>query len=376
MQLLERILFPTDFGESANVALESVITIAKKFDSEIILLHVFREETLNQQLKDAVQEKMKVFSDVIEEAGVNCTADVVYGDYASKIIEIADRMDVNLILLGAGNPSKGIFKLGSNSTKIIRNSTQPVWVIEKNKPVATNTVLCPVDFSEESKIALDNAVHLCRRFGSKLIVLHVIQSLDSEYKELGVAEENADNESVNAIPADFDDFLKGFNLAGVEWEKQLRLGDPTEEIVDTISSFGAGLVIMGSAGKSGWQRFFVGSVAEKVTQQVPCSFIISKSESLIQLKLEKELKDIDAIYDEGVQLAKDGYTKKAIASWKRCTGINEFYLKAWGAIATAYESLGDEENAKLYSNTKARIQRSIWDQQVEADLRGKHHLYK
>ena len=134
--------------------------------------------------------------------------------------------------------------------------------------------------------------------------------------------------------------------------------------------------MMGSAGKSGLKRFFIGSVAEKVMRKVPCSFIVIKSESLISLDLEKGLTDIDSLFQEGVQLEKDGYTDEAIAIWKQCTSKNEYYLKAWAAIAVVYESLGDKENAKKYTDIRNRIQRSIWDTQVEADLRSKHRLFK
>ena len=62
------------------------------------------------------------------------------------IIEVAEKEKVNLILLGAGKSRKMEFKLGSNSEKIINNSTVPVWIIEKDKPVSIDTILCPIHF--------------------------------------------------------------------------------------------------------------------------------------------------------------------------------------------------------------------------------------
>ena len=264
------------------------------------------------------------------------------------------------------------FKLGSNSEKIIKNSSVPVWVIEKDKPVSIDTILCPIDFSDESKLALDDAIHLCRRYDSKLIIMHVIKSLSEEYSDIGL--EVDEPAWVNKIEREFESFLMDMNLSGISWKKELKGGNPSGEIMEFIGSNNVGLVVMGSTGKSGLRKFVLGSVTEKVTRKVPCSFVVIKSESLIHLTLEKGLTDIDALFQEGVQLEKDGYIDEAIAIWKRCTSKNEYYLKAWGALASVYRKSGDESKAKNYSDIKKRIQRSIWDTEVEADLRGKNNL--
>lgn len=376
MQLIKKILFPTDFGESMDVALRSVIDIAKKFDSEIILLHALPEKISNDHLKDLVSVKMKEFTDKIKAEQIRCYFELISGNSADVILEVAERKKVNIILLGAGRSRKMEFKLGSNSEKIIRNSSVPVWIIEKDKPILMNTILCPVDFSDESRLALDNAIHLCRRFESKLIIMHVIKSLSDEYSDIGVDLDEEKPEWIKKISAEFDSFIMEMNLSGILWEKELKFGDPSNEIIELISSNNVGLIVMGSTGKSGLSRFLIGSVTEKVTRKVPCSFIVIKSESLIHLNLEKGLTDIDALFQEGIQLEKDGYTDEAIAIWKRCTSINEYYLKAWGALVSVHENLGDMENAKKYNDIKQRIQRSIWDTQIEADLRGKHKLFK
>ena len=323
---------------------------------------------------------MENFAAEIEEEQIKCSFELISGNSADVIIDTAERKRVNLIILGAGKARKMEFKLGSNSEKVIRNSSMPVWVIEKDKPRCgegrLKNILCPVDFSDESKLALDNAIHLCRRYDSKLIIVHVIKSLSSEYSDIGDDIDFMEPDWIKKISAEFDSFLKEINLSGITWEKELKLGDAYEEIIKSIPSSEVGLVVMGSTGKSGFKRLFLGSVAEKVARKVPCSFVFIKSQSLIHLNLEKGLTDIDSIFQEGVQLEKDGYPEEAIAMWKRCTTINEYYLKAWGRIASAYEALGDKDKAKNYTDIKNRIQRSIWETQIEADLKGKHTLFK
>jgi nucleotide-binding universal stress UspA family protein len=373
MNLIEKILFPTDFGESMDVALTSAVKIATQFESELILLHVLPENVTTDSLKSLVNERMQEFVATLKSKNVNCRYELLTGDFPEVIIKTAEREDVNLILLGAGKGRKKEFRLGSNSEKIIRKSSMPVWVIEKMKQANLDSILCPVDFSEESKLALDSAIHLSRRFNSKLKVLHVVKSYFDRYKEIDL---NIASTSIEKETLALGEFLKEFNLTNLNWEKDIVLGDPANEIFKAIESENIGLLIMGATGKSGIGKLLTGSVTEKISRKVPCSFIITKSESLIQLKLEKNLSDIDALFNEGVQLQKDGYIREAITIWKKCTMINHLYLKAYGAIAFAYEIQGDQVNAKLYNDTKARIQRSIWDEKVIADLRSRHSMYK
>jgi len=371
MQLIKKILFPTDFGESMDVALRSAINIAKKFESEIILLHVLPENISNERLKDLVSIKMKEFEEKIKKEDIKCCFELISGNTCDVIIEVAESKRANMILLGAGRSRKMEFKLGSNSEKIIKNSIVPVWVIEKDKPVSFETILCPVDFSDESKLALDNAIHICRRYDSKLIIMHVEESLGVKYSDIGLDVD--ESVWVAKSTTEFQSFLKDVNLSGVSWDKVLRGGKPSNEIMGFISSNNVGLVVMGSTGKSGLRSFFTGSVTEKVTRKVPCSFVVIKTESLIHLNLEKGLTDIGELFKEGVQLEKDGYTDEAIARWKRCTAKNEYYLKAWGALASVHEKLGETSKAESYHDIKQRIQRSIWDAEIEADLGGKNN---
>lgn len=376
MKLLKKILFPTDFGDSMDVALKSAIDIATKFESELILLHVLPENNTNEQLKSLVSEKMEEFVSQIKEQGVDCYYELISGNPIDVIADTAERKRVNLVLLGASKARKLEHKLGSNSEGIIRTAPMPVWVIEKDKPLTFDTILCPVDFSEESKIALDNTLHLCRRFDSKLKILHVVKSHGEEYSKFNLELTGLEAETREKTDAKFDEFLKDVNLADVSWEKEVIFGDAAEEILKVVSSNNIDLLVMGSTGKKGLKRFLIGSVTQKVSRKVPCSFIISKSKSLVHLQLSSDLEGIDAIFEEGVQLAKDGYTNEAIDAWKKCIVINQLYIKAWSSIAAAYESLGQMEDAKKCRDSRNIIQQSIWDQQVEADLRSKHNLFK
>ena len=376
MKLIERICFPTDFGMSSEIALESVISIAKKFGSEVNIVHVLPKSVMRDKVQSFLDFEMSRCVALLEEQGIKCTSDILNGNHIEKLVSFTKKKKSNLIVLGTGRVGKEKFKLGSNSEKIIRNSSIPVWVIEKDSAVNPSKVLCPIDFSEESILSLENAIHLCRRFKSKLYILHVIKGIDKEYAELGADTSKEQADIVKALELEFDELIKRIDLNGVTWSKEVKIGNPGVEILSAIKEKNIDLVMMGSAGKGALKRFFLGSIAQKVTREVPCSFIISKMEGMIHLKLDREITDIESIYKEGVDLANSGFVEEAIIEWTRCIQMNEFYLKAWGAIAKAHENLGNKEIAASFYASRDRIQHAIWDKQVEAELRSNHFLYK
>jgi universal stress protein E len=105
----------------------------------------------------------------------------------------------------------------------------------------------------------------------------------------------------------FDSFLSKFNLIDLEWEKVIRKGEPAKEILSAISDFNIDLLVMGTTGKYGLGKMVLGSVTEKVIREVPCSFITLKSEDIIDLQLETEIRDLKSHFAVAEQLVKDGF---------------------------------------------------------------------
>lgn len=55
-----------------------------------------------------------------------------------------------------------------------------------------------------------------------------------------------------------------------------REGDPATEILELAQSEGVGLIAVGSHGRTGVQRFLLGSVSSKITSHAPCSVLVIK----------------------------------------------------------------------------------------------------
>jgi nucleotide-binding universal stress UspA family protein len=135
-----------------------------------------------------------------------------------------------------------------------------------------HTVLFPTDFSEPSVTAFPVACVLARDCGARLIVLHV-------------APPPAGNELLE-VRRDPDEYYEGLWAAlralqapaqNVYLEHRLGEGDPSTVIIDVAQDAGAGLIVMGTHGRTGLGRLLMGSVAEQVLRKASCPVLTMRT---------------------------------------------------------------------------------------------------
>jgi nucleotide-binding universal stress UspA family protein len=127
------------------------------------------------------------------------------------------------------------------------------------------TILCPVDFSDFSANALRYALAISKENEAKLILYHVVPDMDrtTTYMELVYAGDPP-QELMKRAKNEMDSFTSEILPAGLEIIKQVEFGPPVEKILDKIKKENVDLVVMGTHGKTGYERFFLGSVTGKI----------------------------------------------------------------------------------------------------------------
>ncbi|MBN1545388.1 MAG: universal stress protein [Syntrophaceae bacterium] len=384
MKLLEKIVFATDFGKDAEDVLQMAGTVAKTFNSELVLMHVVPEIkdsplTLDM-VKEAAKSRLEKFQNKLIEQGVHAGQILIdFGSPFDKIIQLADQLNVNVIMVGSGAKTDiDRFQLGITAEKIVQKANKPVWVVKKGGAKPIERILCPVDFSEPSKRALTNAIHLTRNFQAELVVLTVIQTASSLYPNDLIYGLNSYPQETfrKRQQTEFDTFLRDFNFHNIKWDKVIVEGTPYQEILDIAQKTASDLLIMGSTGKTGLARILMGSVAEKVIREMPCSVLTVKSEHVIRLKLQTEIADIETHFKQGKDLLKKGFPEEALSQFQHCISKDMMFAPAWEGLAAAQEQLGRKDKAKESAEMAKQIRQTLWQQKVEAEIRGRHELFK
>ncbi len=144
----------------------------------------------------------------------------------------------------------------------------------------TQCILCPVDFSEFSRHALDGAVRLARGTHARVVALHVF----------------ANWPAVDVVPSLANNTLPKISLKDVDREALRRLlrefiapyaKEPVtieplvaespavhREILAQAEAIRADLIVMGSHGRSGFERLLLGSITEKVLRAARCPVMV------------------------------------------------------------------------------------------------------
>lgn len=143
--LPQQLLVPVDFSETSQKALDFAIELGQALQARLLLLHVIEAPVLgggpgemgmatayaevieqieadaSRNLEDALQRARK--------AGLECTGELMHGAPFQQIIDVADRQQVDLIVMGTrGHTGLKHLILGSVAEKAVRLAACPVLV--------------------------------------------------------------------------------------------------------------------------------------------------------------------------------------------------------------------------------------------------------
>jgi len=122
------------------------------------------------------------------------------------------------------------------------------------------SILCPIDFSEQSREALVWAAVIAKRRGSELTVLTVVDPMLARVR-VGLNAESALREFVDAtLPEPMRQNLKP--------RLELEVGEAAEKILDASRRESSDLVVMGTQGLGGVRKLMLGSTAQRVLRDI------------------------------------------------------------------------------------------------------------
>lgn len=282
MKQFEKILVATDFSRSGGNALQMATTLARTFGSALFLAHVIPvvkdAPFVVESLKSMVWKRLQDLEKTLGEQGVPVADTLVaIGSPFDEITKLAELLDVNAILVNAGNTwSNGEFILALTPERLARTAKRPVWLVKPQTNPTIRKILCPVDFSNPSRRALANAIRLAKALHAELCVLTVIESLANICASSANVTIEAQERYAQRQRDDFEQFLDGIEFGDVPWTKVIRYGTPHPEILELAAELPADLIVMGSLGRACLPQNWIGSVAERVIRGMPCSVVTMK----------------------------------------------------------------------------------------------------
>lgn len=147
MKEIKNILFATDFSECSDAAFDYALTLARRFESKLCILHVISEpvdlrgfyvphisfDTLEAEVEASARKMLDAFCKKHLQAGDSFSAEVVSGIPFEEIIRFAGKCSADMIVVGThGRGGLDHILFGSTAEKVVRKSPLPVLTIRKN----------------------------------------------------------------------------------------------------------------------------------------------------------------------------------------------------------------------------------------------------
>ena len=258
---MKKILVPTDFSQHAENALRVAAQIAKENNSEILLLHML--ELPHQEIDlvggSSIPEimffKKRAFSNLeklVNEdflKGIKISEIVQFEKAFDGILEVSRKNKVNLIVMGS-HGSSGFQELfiGSNTEKVVRTSEVPVLIIKNGmQEFKAGNLVFASDFSSEIKKPFQQLVEFADLFNSHLNLVMI--NTPNSFRPTHLAKK---------IMNEFmDEFSNNNYSLHVYSDSNIEKG-----ILNFANSIDADLIGMCTHGRTGFARFFNGSVSE------------------------------------------------------------------------------------------------------------------
>lgn len=187
------------------------------------------------------------------------------------LVEAAREAHADLIVVGAREHGH---LLGSTAERVVRSAHTPVFIRRQVVRLPPARVLLPVDLSERAAEALRAGLGFLTQLGEQrggwprvealFVLLDYVHQLSLQFSK----------EQVHGLA---EQELGRFVDAAAEGrpvERRLRVGEVLPEILAEIDSLSADLVILGTHGRGGFQRFLLGSVAEYLARAATCNVLI------------------------------------------------------------------------------------------------------
>ncbi|MFD1648064.1 universal stress protein [Haloarchaeobius litoreus] len=282
--MFEQILVPTDGSECATSAVGYAEDLASHYDATVHVLSVLDSRSA-ENAPEQEQSGSRAEA-IVDEAGAEVSEADLPVERAVRsgvpyrvILEYVSDADIDIVVMGThGRTGVERYLLGSVTEKVLRRSDVPVLTVRDTADGSVHypyeSVLIPTDGSAAAEAAADVGLDVAGRYGSRLNVVSIVDAfsmgLDVRSELMTDALEEAAEEAVDSIADRADD-----SVAGVE--TAVGYGRPYKKLRRYIEDNDVDLVVMGTHGRTGLERYLLGSVTEKIVRTSPVPVLTIRS---------------------------------------------------------------------------------------------------
>jgi nucleotide-binding universal stress UspA family protein len=263
---LQRILVPTDLSDFAAGALAWAALFQRRLGGRLTVLNANQpwvpfdvmEGPAAYTLQTSAEFRSRLTRDLrahverhLPDAGDAVETRIVDQAPAQAILDTAEAIDADLIVMGThGRTGWRRALLGSVAEKVVHHTDRAVLCIPPDTPASIGKILCPVNFTEVARIALEQACTLAATFDAELLLVHVTDPGD----------EAAD------IEGEFAAWIDPYVRTRCRYAHVVASGNAAEETIRLANDTRADLIVLGSQHKRFADASVIGATTERVVR--------------------------------------------------------------------------------------------------------------
>ncbi|MGE5569218.1 MAG: universal stress protein [Rhodospirillales bacterium] len=263
---VNRILLPVDFTKRSLGAARRAADLARRFDAEVLLVHVGTPEQPGGGPMTPDESKIERALSAVLEA-VPFRRFSLTGDPAQRIVDHARQENARLIVMPTRGRRRFLGLLNDSLTaRVIQNAHCPVWtgVGDAAEPLDIRRVLCALALGPSSARVLRWAARLADRFEASLSIVHCNSGFGAipgtwVYEELHAARRTWARQDIASLQS----------AVGTRADIWLEAGPPEQAIAAVARSIGADLVVIGK-GHARWLPAKLCFRAYDIVCEAPC----------------------------------------------------------------------------------------------------------
>ena len=266
--MFEEILLAVDGSDCAATAVDDALTLARRYGGRIrgvSVVEVYELSTVEERKarEREAKERLSAFADRADAAGVDCETELRTGFADEELLAAVEDHDADLVVMGThGRPGAKQFFVGSIAAHVARHSPVPVLTTgAADEGWTVDTVLLPTDGSDHAAAAVRTGIDVAATVAAKV---HVLSAVQQDALGLDVRSTEVLEAQTHAAESAVDEAVASAESRGVEATGDVVTDRPHRAILAAVEEHDADLVVLGTHGRSGFERLLLGSVAEKV----------------------------------------------------------------------------------------------------------------
>ncbi len=249
-----------------------VISVVPPYQGELRLTGVRGHVT--DLLREPCEKALAEASSLAQEEWGRIEIILEEGDPHERIVETAEAMDCDLVVLGVrGNDPAETLLMAGMTARVIGYGHTDVLVIPAERNFALDRILLAVGDSGFSERATGVAFAFHKAYGSRLTVISIADVPSHIY---GV-DPSAAQDWIEKARKNLRSAEAAAKAQGITADMVLREGDPASILTAMAEEMKAGMIVIGSHGRTGLKRLLMGSVTQRVIGSAPCPVLVARN---------------------------------------------------------------------------------------------------